>query len=268
MSGPPAPVEDIAVSARVRGLVIAAYTGLSVVFFCLVQLPVMLVTFSGDFSIWLARRMWSTSALWLAGVRVEVVAPRGLPAGPAIYASNHESALDVWALLRSIPRNVRFIAKQELFRIPVFGWYLRMARFVSVDRRNHARAVASLKKAAEIVRSGISLIVFPEGTRSGDGRIQPFKKGPFVVAMEADVPVVPIAIAGAAELNPKGKLVIRPGTIRIGVGEPVMPHDFADKAALLREVRRRVIALHLELGGRGGDLDEAVAARGVEGASS
>jgi len=254
-------------SPRLRGLLVAAYAAVSMVFFFFVQLPVMAVTLSGDFSIWLARRVWAPSALWLAGVRVEVAAPEGLPVGPAIYVSNHESALDIWVLFRVIPRNLRFIAKKELFRIPVFGWYLALARFVPVDRRNHAKAVVALRKAGEIVRGGTSLIVFPEGTRSPDARVQPFKKGPFVVAMEAGVPVVPVAIAGAAELNPKGRLSVRPGTIRVGLGAPVSPRDFPDKASLLREVRRRIIEQHRGLGGLGGDLDEAVAGRGVEGAT-
>ena len=255
-------------SARIRGVAVAAYAAVSMVFFFLVQLPVTLVTGSADFSIWLARRMWAPSALWLCGVDVEVRAPHGFPDGPAIYASNHESALDIWLLFRTVPRNgLRFIAKEELFQIPIFGWYLRMARFVAVDRRQHARAVAALQQAGRIVRGGTSLIVFPEGTRSRDGRVQPFKKGPFVVAMEAGVPVVPVAIAGAAALNPKGLLSVRPGPVRVAVGAPLTPADFPDKSALLGEVRHRIIALHQELGGAGGDLDDSVAAPGVEGAS-
>jgi 1-acyl-sn-glycerol-3-phosphate acyltransferase len=255
-------------SARIRGVAVAAYAAVSMAFFFLVQLPVMLVTGSADFSVWLARRMWAPSALWLCGVDVEVRAPHGFPGGPAIYASNHESALDVWLLFRTVPRNgLRFIAKEELFHIPIFGWYLRMARFVAVDRRHHARAVAALQQAGRIVRGGTSLIVFPEGTRSRDGHVQPFKKGPFVVAMEAGVPVVPVAIAGAAALNPKGLLSVRPGPVRVAVGAPLTPADFPDKSALLGEVRHRIIALHQELGGAGGDLDDSVAAPGVEGAS-
>lgn len=255
-------------SARLRGLAVAAYAAVSMAFFFLVQLPPMLFTGSADFSVWLARRMWAPSALWLCGVEVEVRALHGFPEGPAIYASNHESALDIWLLFRTVPRNgLRFIAKQELFRIPVFGWYLRMARFVAVDRRHRARAVAALQQAGRIVREGTSLIVFPEGTRSPDGRVQPFKKGPFVVAMEAGVPVVPVAIAGAAALNPKGRLSVRPGRVRVAVGVPLTPADFPDKSALLREVRTRIIALHRELGGAGGDVADAVAAPGVEGSS-
>ncbi len=244
-----------------------AYAAFSMVFFFLLQLPAMLVTGRGDFSIWLARRAWAPSALWLAGVRVEVATPGSPPSGPAIYASNHESALDIWVLFRVIPLNVRFIAKQELFRIPIFGWYLRMAQFVPVDRKNHSRAVESLRRAGDMVRAGTSLIVFPEGTRSPDGRVQPFKKGPFVVAMEAGVPVVPVAIAGAATVNPKGRVEVRPGTIRVGFGQAVTPPRSGDKDELLREVRRRIIDVHRSLGGLGGDPDDAVAARGVEGRS-
>lgn len=254
--------------ARLRGLLVVSYAAVSMVFFFLVQLVPMLLTGSADFSVWLARRMWAPSALWLSGVALEVSAPHGFPAGPAVYASNHESALDIWVIFRTVPRNgLRFLAKAELFRIPVFGWYLRLARFVEVDRRHHARAVEALQQAGRIVRGGTSLAVFPEGTRSRDGRVQPFKKGPFVVAMEAGVPVVPIAIAGAAELNPKGLVAVRPGRIRVAVGAPLTPADFPDKSALLREVRARIIALHRALGGAGGDVDDAVAARGVEGSS-
>jgi 1-acyl-sn-glycerol-3-phosphate acyltransferase len=253
--------------ARARALVVLLYAAVSAVFFVLVQLPPMLLTRSGDFSIWLARRLWSPAGLWLAGTRVEVATPRRFPVGPAIFASNHESVLDIWILFLTIPRNLRFVAKRELFRIPVFGWYLWMAKYVLVDRRDHAQAVAALRRAGEIIRSGISLMVFPEGTRSRDGRIQPFKKGPFVVAMEAGVPVVPVAIVGASALNPKGRLEIVPGRVRVGFGEPVDPRRFADRDALLREVRRRIIALHRSLGGLGGDERDAVAARGLEGAS-
>ncbi len=254
-------------SSRLRGLAVACYAAVSMALLFLVQLPVMLLTRSGDFSIWLARKAWAPSALWLAGVRVEAHAPAGLPDASAIYVSNHESALDVWVLFGSIPRNLRFVAKRELFQVPIFGWYLRLARFVPVDRRNHVQAVLALKKAGEMVRTGTSLIVFPEGTRSPDGRVQPFKKGPFVLAMEAGVPVVPVAISGAAALNPKGRLEVQPGTVRLALGEPVHPRDFADKDALLYEVRRRIIEQHRSLGGLGGDPENAVAARVLEGAT-
>ncbi|HSN90948.1 MAG TPA: lysophospholipid acyltransferase family protein [Anaeromyxobacteraceae bacterium] len=252
---------------RVRGIAVAVYAALSMAFFFFLSLPVMIVTGSGELPIWLARKAWSRSCLWLAGVRIEQGRSRPLPPGPAIYASNHESALDIWALFRVLPAGVRFVAKEELFRIPVFGWYLRLGGHVPVDRHRRARAVSSLHRAAEAVRSGTSLIVFPEGTRSLDGRIHPFKKGPFALAMEAGVPVVPIAISGSGRITPKKVLSVRPGKIRMAVGEPFDPGQAADRTDLLRTVRRRIIELHREIGGLGGDEEETAAPPGGEGAS-
>lgn len=255
-------------AARARGWLVLAYAGLSMAFFFLVSLPEMLLLGSGDLAMWFARRAWSPSCLWLARARVEVAARAPLPDGPLVFASNHESALDIWALVANLPRSVRFLAKQELFEIPVFGWYMSLGGHVAVDRRNRTRAVASLRRAGEIVRRGTSLIVFPEGTRSRDGRVHPFKKGPFVLALEAGVPVVPVAIVGSGRVTPKSRIAIHPGPIRIALGEAVDPDAFADKVALLVEVRRRVIALHRALGGLGGDPADAVARSGLEGAGS
>jgi 1-acyl-sn-glycerol-3-phosphate acyltransferase len=219
----------------------------------------MVVTRSGDLPIWFARRAWSVLGLWLAGARVEVVQMPALPPGPVIFASNHESALDIWVLFKTLPRGFRFIAKQELFRLPVFGWYLALGGHIPVDRTNRARAVTSLRRAGQAVRAGTSLVVFPEGTRSRDGRVQPFKKGPFVVAKEAGVPVIPVAISGSGAITPSKVVAVHPGTIRIAAGEPVDPARFPDKEALLAEVRGRIIALHRAMGGLGGDPGDAPA---------
>jgi 1-acyl-sn-glycerol-3-phosphate acyltransferase len=176
-----------------------------------------------------------------------------------IFASNHESALDIWVLFRTVPRGFRFIAKRELFRIPIFGWYLALGGHIPVDRTNRSRAVASLRRAGATVRAGTSLMVFPEGTRSRDGRIHAFKKGPFVVAKEAGVPVIPVAISGSGAITPSKVVAVHPGTIRIAAGDPIDPGRFPDKDALLDEVRRRMIDLHLAIGGLGGDVADAVA---------
>ena len=249
---------------RLRGAVVLGYAAVSMPFFFLVQLPAMIATGSADFSIWLARRAWSPAGLRLSGIRLEVERLAPVPDGPVIFASNHESALDIWALFMALPRSLRFVAKAELFRIPVFGAYLRLARFVPVDRHNRARAVAALEAAAEVVRAGTSIIAFPEGTRSADGRVHAFKKGPFVLAQAAGVPVVPVAIAGASALVPKGEIRIRRGTIRLSIGPAVHPADHSDKTSLLREVRRRIVEQHVAMGGAGGDLDEPIAP-GTEG---
>ena len=253
--------------ARLRGWVVLAYTAVSMVFFFLVSLPDTLL-WRGDLAMWFAKFTWSRSILKLAGARVRVLRVPPLPDGPLIFACNHESALDILALVASLPRIIRFVAKIELFRIPVFGWYLRMGGHIAVDRGNHSRAVESLRRAGAAVRGGTSLIVFPEGTRSVDLRVHPFKKGPFVVAVEAGVPVVPVAISGAGRITPKRNIAVYPGEIRIALGDPVDPRAFPDKSALLREVRRRVIEQHRAIGGAGGDPDDAAAAPGREGTSA
>lgn len=254
------------VLARLRGLLVLAFAAVTMVFFFAVSLPVMLVTGSGNFPMWLARRAWSPLCLWVSGCPRVVDPVPPLPDGPLIFASNHESALDIWVLVEQLPRTVRFIAKRELFRIPVFGWYLRLGGHIPVDRRNHVQAVQSLRAAAAVVRAGTSLIVFPEGTRSRNAQVQPFKKGPFALAMEAGVPIVPVAVSGSAAVTPRGLIAVWPGAIRIAVGEPVDPAQYPDRLALLTTVRNRIIELHRRIGGRGGDPGGPAAERGVEGA--
>jgi 1-acyl-sn-glycerol-3-phosphate acyltransferase len=238
--------------ARVRGYLVLAYAAVSMAFFFLISLPVMLLTGSGDLPMWFCRRAWSPSALWVAGVVLDIRRLAPLPDGPVIFASNHESALDIWAVTAAIPRGVRFVAKRELFRMPVFGWYLALGGHVKVDRRDRAQALASLTAAARKVASGTSLIVFPEGTRSRDHRVHPFKKGPFAIATEAQVPVVPIAVSGAGAITPKNHIAVHPGTLRVAIGRAVDPRDFSRREDLLREVRRRIIEQQPASKGRAG----------------
>jgi 1-acyl-sn-glycerol-3-phosphate acyltransferase len=237
--------------ARLRGLVVLVYCGLSMVAFFLLSLPVMILSGSGDLPIWLARKAWAPSCLWLSRCPRRARPLPDLPAGPLIFASNHESALDIWVLLAHLPRGFRFIAKEELFHIPVFGWYLRLGGHVPVDRRNRAQAVRSLHRAAQLVRAGTSLVVFPEGTRSRTLRIQPFKQGSFVLAAEAGVPIVPVAISGSGAATPSGLVAIWPHPIALAVGQPVHPRDHPDRREFVAAVRQRVVALHRELGGLG-----------------
>jgi 1-acyl-sn-glycerol-3-phosphate acyltransferase len=237
--------------ARIRGVIVLVYAALSMVAIFLGCLPVMLVTGSGDLPIWFGRRVWGPVGLWLAGARIEVVRPPAPPPGPVIFASNHESVLDIWVLFAILPRNFRFIAKQELYRLPIFGWYMRIGGHVPVDRSNNQRAVASLAKAGEAIRGGTSIVVFPEGTRSRTGFVQPFKKGPFVVAKEAGVPVIPIAISGTGSITPSQKIEVHPGAVRVAAGEPIDPAAFPDKERLLGAVRARIVDLHVSVGGRG-----------------
>jgi 1-acyl-sn-glycerol-3-phosphate acyltransferase len=191
-------------------------------------------------------RLWSR--LVLRTYRATVVTNRGpdMPEGrPVVFMSNHQSLLDVPALLVSLPRNCRFVAKQELSRIPIFGWALRAAGFVFIDRADRQRAIAGLDRAADILRQGRSVLVFAEGTRSPDGTLLPFKKGGFVLALKGGAPIVPVAVRGGAAILPKGTVGGRPGKMVVAFGPPVESGDYSmeTKEALMETVRGRIAAL-------------------------
>lgn len=205
-------------------------------------------------------RFWARAILAISGVRLEATGNVD-PGGPAIFASNHQGTYDIFAMFATAPRFFTFVAKTELFRVPIIGWHLWLAGYVPVDRRDHARAVRSLASAGAMIRGGTSIVVYPEGTRSTDGTILPFKKGPFMLALAAGVPIIPVAIQGSERVMRKLELKIYPGTIRVAYGAPIDPKAYgeAGRDALMREVRRQVILLHSQIGGLGGDEQAAIA---------
>jgi len=139
---------------------------------------------------------------------------------PCVIMTNHQSVLDVGALILTLPIEWRFVAKRELTWIPLFGWAVGMSQII-IDRGRHERAVASLRRAAERIRSGANVIIFPEGTRSADGVLREFKSGGFHLAIQAQVPVLPATVSGSHLLTPKGSLRIESGTLKIRYGKPV-----------------------------------------------
>ncbi len=155
---------------------------------------------------------------------------------PCVYVANHSSWLDPLALVDVLPDSVRFTPKKELEHIPLFGRALKAGKHLAIDRHNRASAVAAYEQAAGMIREGISAIVFPEGTRSPDGHLQEFKKGPFVLAIVAQVPVVPLWIAGAREALPRGTLRLRPGPIEVRVGPsiPTVGLSYEDRDELVK----------------------------------
>lgn len=244
--------------------VVVVWLALMFTFACLL----MLFTLDADKSMWVARRLFAPVALWAAGARVSVQGQENVdPSRPTIYVSNHQSAADIPALLVALPVNVRFVAKKQLRWVPIIGWYLRLAGHILVDRSNTRSAIASLDAAGKKIRAGTSILMFPEGTRSPQRRILPFKKGPFALALKAKVPVCPVTVEGAGELMPKRSLRIVPGEIRVKIGKPIDTTQYseADREGLIRTVRDAVIRQSLELGGKGGDPDDAIAPRGFEG---
>jgi len=195
-------------------------------------------------------RSWSWLVCRTCGVRTSARRdPLYDPSRAALYIANHQSLFDIPALILAMPIDVRMVAKRELLFIPVFGWSLWLAGFVFVDRRDRARAIRSMDKAVTRLRAGQSIAVFAEGTRSPDGRMLPFKKGGFILAQQAGVPVVPVAIRGGHAVLPKGSLRLRPGTMEVVFDAPIDTRSFPPEArdALIQVVRDRISAL-LEAG--------------------
>ncbi|HTS13601.1 MAG TPA: lysophospholipid acyltransferase family protein [Candidatus Limnocylindrales bacterium] len=156
----------------------------------------------------------------LVGVRVRVEGLENIPPGVCIFAANHISTIDPLAFIPSIPRRVAILVKKELFRVPFLGSAMSLADFVSVDRSDREAAASSVDRAVLLLKQGRSFAVYPEGTRSPDGRLRPFKKGTFIMAIQAGVPIVPVSIVGAQKLMEKGAFAIRPGEVLVRFGAP------------------------------------------------
>lgn len=164
---------------------------------------------------------WSRLILRGAGTPVRVEGLERVPDEPVVYASNHSSMFDIWALAAVLPGSTRFVAKRELARIPLLGAAMIRAGHVMIDRQVKTRALEAYAQAAAQIRRGISPIVFPEGTRSLTGELLPFKNAPFGLAIAAHAPVVPIYVHQTFRILPKGARIMRPRPIRVTVGDPV-----------------------------------------------
>lgn len=187
----------------------------------------------------LSRRLagaWARSILRTLGVRAVVSGEENVVAGPAVYTANHGSALDIPILFGHLPVDFRIIHKRSLYLIPIIGWSLYLGGHVGIDRGKAFRARKSLERAAERVRAGTSVAVFPEGTRSSGPEVRPFKRGSFVLARDAGVPVVPVSLCGVKDVVPRGLLTLRPGTIRLVI-HPAVTTDGCDPERLADHVR-------------------------------
>jgi 1-acyl-sn-glycerol-3-phosphate acyltransferase len=184
------------------------------------------------------------AAVRITGVRVRVEGIDNIPPGVCIFAANHVSNMDPLAFVPAIPRRVAILVKKEVFRIPILGTAMRMATLVPVDRENREAAAGIVETAVKYLKEGLSFAVYPEGTRSRDGRLLPFKKGTFLIAIRAGVPVVPVSIVGAQDLLRKGEWSVRPGevTVRFGPAVDVSPYTVERRADLLARVEELVAA--------------------------
>ena len=196
-------------------------------------------------------RWWSSAVLWVTGIKVRVHGMENARGGePHIFASNHLSWFDVPALAKVLPR-YKFVAKAELFKVPIFGPAMRSVGMIEIQRENRKAAFGAYDVAAERIRAGNSVVVFPEGTRGYAYPLRPFKKGPFVLAIAAGVPIVPIIVHGTIEIMPKGSPWVHPGTIDIHLLEPVTTTgvDYDHREALMQKVRTRMADAMRELYG-------------------
>jgi 1-acyl-sn-glycerol-3-phosphate acyltransferase len=191
-------------------------------------------------------RIWSGWILGSLGIPLAVTGRERLEPGQTyVLMSNHQSVFDIFALFRSCDRPFRMVAKRILFWIPILGWSMWMCGFIPIDRSNRDSAIRSLDRAARKIRSGVSVLVFPEGTRSRDGTLQPFKKGGFMMALEAGVPVVPVVVLGTDAIMEKGSLRVGRADVTVRIGTPI---ETAGRGArgrdrLMDEVRRAMIDL-------------------------
>lgn len=175
-------------------------------------------------------RLWGRSILWVGGIGTQTSGFNyDLRSRSYIFMSNHQSNFDIPVLYCALPVQFRWLAKAELFRIPIFGLSMRGAGYISIDRSNRKSAFYSLARAAEAIRNGTSVMIFPEGTRSRDGALLPYKKGGFVMAVDAGVPIVPVVITGTHAIMPKGRLLIRRRWVRVHIGRPIETASFSRK---------------------------------------
>jgi 1-acyl-sn-glycerol-3-phosphate acyltransferase len=189
--------------------------------------------------------IWGRLGLWLAGVKLRVTGLEKVPVdGPVIFMSNHQGNFDILALCNAIPRQFAWIAKEELFAIPVFGHSMLRGGYIPLDRSDGRSAMKSIEAAAAKIRSGRSVVIFPEGTRTADGALLPFKWGGFLLAAKAGVPIVPLTINGSAAVNPCKRLELYPGTITIRFADPIptAEGDAARSEQLMEQVRTAIAA--------------------------
>ena len=198
---------------------------------------------SGRVYAWHAR-LWARLALALTRTRVTIIGAENLPVGATIFMSNHQSSFDILALLAAMPRRLHWIAKKELFEIPVFGPSMRRGGYIPLDRGDGRKALQSMDAAAETIHQGKCVVLFPEGTRTTDGNLLPFKRGGFILARKAAVPVVPVTINGSGRINPANQIRLYAGNIYITIHPPVVvPGDLRRSEAeswVMEAVRDRI----------------------------
>ena len=224
----------------VRTVLLSVYYVVCIVCVGVVGIPRTLLTGRVDWLYWTAMKV-ALGGVKLIGIKVEV---QGLerfdPKGTYIYMCNHVSNLDPPIVVPLIPRRTSVLVKKELFRVPILSRAMLLGSFVPVDRSNRDAAIASVQRASEVLHSGINITVFPEGTRSRDGRLKPFKKGPFHMAIESGASIIPMTIYGTETMMPKRGWSISTGKATLVFHAPVDPKRFGSREELMAAVQNAV----------------------------
>jgi len=189
-------------------------------------------------------RFWAKTILWVSGVKVKIVGLEHINLRKTyVFAANHQSQYDIFTLMAYLPIQFKWMAKKSLFYIPFVGWGMKACGYIPVERENPRAAYQALLKAIELIKQGFSIVIFPEGTRSHDGSIGPFKSGGFVLALRSGVPVVPVTIIGTFFILPRSGHRIKPGNVTIIIDRPIDVSGYTEreKDKLAQLIREKVI---------------------------
>lgn len=221
----------------IRTLIMLTFWSLAAPVAAIIGFPWTFIT--GDIRVLYRMFMWGAwCGVRITGVRVQSIGLDRLdPAQSYIFMSNHVSNLDPPILITLIPRRASVMVKKELLSYPILGRAMRMGSFVPVDRGNREAGIEAVRAARSVVEQGLNMIIYVEGKRSFDGRLLPFKKGPFYLATECGVPVVPVTMVGSHEAMPKGRFAIKPGLVKVIFHPPIEPQDFGGRESLMEKVR-------------------------------
>ncbi|MFH1542263.1 MAG: lysophospholipid acyltransferase family protein [bacterium] len=219
------------------------YLTFAVTFLIGTAITVMIAPFAKD-----QTRLFQTSAhywtkvlVFASGIKIQKTGLKNIPQDKAvIFASNHQGAVDVMLLLAVLPIGFRFAIKKELFKIPLFGWYIKKAGYFSIDRKMIRSAYRTVEEIIAIVQSGGSVLIFPEGTRTKTGELGTFKRGSLLAALKSKAAIMPVAISGSFHILPKGSLILHPRPVKFSVGQPIEITSETDYTTKVEEVRNSI----------------------------
>lgn len=222
----------------IRFICLNGFIAIHTIIFCIWSFIIALIDKEGRLIHLYVAVPWAKSILWVCGIKVRTGGRENLDTRqPRIYMTNHQSYFDIFALLAYLPVDFKFILKQELMKIPLLGFSMRRAGYIGIEREDPRKAIQSINRAAEKIKNGASVVIFPEGTRSIDGRIQAFKKGGFNLALRSSCDIVPVTICDSYRIVPKGSLKINKGSFSMHIGKPISVKGY-DKRSITQLMER------------------------------